>query len=175
MKIRCTISGLLTLALLAACTHEQARQSPATPAGSDTADTPTPDTTTPGATTSQLAGTAWQLVKIMSMDDRVDEPADRSRYTLAFGTDNSVSLRADCNRGTGTWTSERAGQLGFGPIATTRAMCPPGSLFDRYIAQFQWVRSYVLKDGHLFLSTMADGSIMEFEPVNEGDPPAAAP
>ncbi len=31
------------------------------------------------------------------------------------------------------------------------------------------VRSYVLKDGHLFLSLMADGGIYEYEPM----PPAA--
>jgi hypothetical protein len=29
------------------------------------------------------------------------------------------------------------------------------------------VRSYVMKDGHLFLATMADGSIIEFEPVSD--------
>jgi hypothetical protein len=46
------------------------------------------------------------------------------------------------------------------------AMCSPGSLADRYLAEFQWVRSYVMKDGHLFLATMADGSIIEFEPVD---------
>jgi len=27
------------------------------------------------------------------------------------------------------------------------------------------VRSYVMKDHHLFLATMADGSIIEFEPL----------
>jgi hypothetical protein len=30
-----------------------------------------------------------------------------------------------------------------------------------------WVRSYVLKDGHLFLATMADGSIIEFAPMSD--------
>jgi hypothetical protein len=33
------------------------------------------------------------------------------------------------------------------------------------MAQFPWVRSYVTKDGGLFLATMADGSIIEFEPM----------
>ncbi len=36
---------------------------------------------------------------------------------------------------------------------------------DRYLAQFQWVRSYVMEGGHLLLETMADGSIVEFEPT----------
>jgi para-nitrobenzyl esterase len=45
------------------------------------------------------------------------------------------------------------------------AICPPGSLHDRFIGDLGYVRSYVLKDGHLFLATMADGSILQFEPV----------
>ena len=99
------------------------------------------------------------------MDDSVFTPQDRSHYTLAFAADGSATLRADCNRGTGTWMSQGPNQLQFGPIASTRAMCPPGSLSDRYLAQFEWIRSYVTRDGHLFLATMADGAIIEFEPV----------
>jgi membrane-bound inhibitor of C-type lysozyme len=44
-------------------------------------------------------------------------------------------------------------------------MCPPGSLNDRIARDLGYVRSYVMKDGHLFLSLMADGGIYEFEPV----------
>jgi hypothetical protein len=44
-------------------------------------------------------------------------------------------------------------------------MCPPQELSETYLAQFEWVRSYVMKDGHLFLATMADGSMVEFEPL----------
>jgi hypothetical protein len=32
------------------------------------------------------------------------------------------------------------------------------------------IRSYVTKDGHLFLSLMADGGIYEFEPVTKTKP-----
>lgn len=112
-----------------------------------------------------LSGKAWQLVEIVSMNNHTDVPDDRSLYTVEFKTDGSVEVRADCNRGRGVWTSVAPGQLRFGEIATTRAQCLPGSLHDRYIAQFSWVRSYVLKGGHLFLATMADGSIIEFEPA----------
>jgi para-nitrobenzyl esterase len=104
------------------------------------------------------------------MDDRQYVPDDPALYTLEFGADGSMSLRADCNRGTGAWTSESTGQLQFGPIAATQAVCPPGSLHERYMAQFAWVRGYVVDDGHLFLATMADGSIIEFEPML--DPPS---
>jgi len=114
-----------------------------------------------------LGGTSWRLVQIMSMDDNTYKPDDPSRYTLSFETDGSMNVLADCNRGKGSWASESGSQLQFGPIAATMAMCPPESLHDRYLSQFEWVRSYVMKDGHLFLATMADGSIIEFEPADD--------
>lgn len=148
-------NGLLACGLLAVALAGCATQREHTaPAGAAT-----------GAATGGLGGTSWQLVKIMSMDDSVYTPGDRSLYTLAFGSDGSLTLRADCNRGAGGWSSEAAGQLRFGPIAATQALCPPGSLHDRYLSQFEWVRSYVIENGHLFLATMADGSIIEFEPA----------
>jgi heat shock protein HslJ len=119
------------------------------------------------AAAGDLSGTSWQLVKIMSMDDSVYTPDDPSLYTLEFGDDGSMRVRSDCNRGSGSWSSESAGRLEFGPIAATQALCPPGSLHDRYLRQFSWVRSYVIENGNLFLATMADGSILEFAPTTE--------
>lgn len=112
-----------------------------------------------------LAGTSWQLVKITSMDDTVYTPDEKASYTLEFVKDGSMRVLADCNRGTGSWFSEQPGELSFSDIATTRALCPTGSLHDRYFAQFKWVRSYQMQNGNLFLATMADGSIVEFEPL----------
>ena len=116
-----------------------------------------------------LVGRIWQLVAIQSMNDTTyaPEPEDRSRYTLRLNADGTANLQVDCNRAMGPWSSEYAGKLRFGMMAATKAMCPPGSLHDRYLAEFQWVRSYVMRDGHLFLATMADGSIIEFEPVTD--------
>jgi putative lipoprotein len=45
-------------------------------------------------------------------------------------------------------------------------MCPPGSLHDQLVKQLPYVRSYVMRDGHLYLSLMADGGIYEFEPAD---------
>jgi heat shock protein HslJ len=151
------------LAALVGCTPEGAETAAAPAAeAAAVAGAPAP---AEEAAAPELAGTAWRLLNIAEMDDSTDIPDDPAKYTLAFGADGTASMRADCNRGSGTWTSESPGQLTFGPIAATRAMCPPESLSDKYLAQFEWVRSYVMKDGHLFLATMADGSIIEFEPL----------
>ena len=112
-----------------------------------------------------LGGTSWQLVKFQGGDGKVLRPDDKSKYTIAFGNDGVVSLRIDCNRGRGAWKSPGRNQLEFGLLALTRAMCPPGSLHDHIVKQWGFVRSYVIKDGHLYLSLMADGGIYEFEPL----------
>lgn len=120
----------------------------------------------PAATpSSRLAGTAWQLVAFEGGDGTKLIPDDRAKYTIAFGADGRVSARIDCNRGSGTWESQGPGHIAFGPLALTRAMCPPGSLYDQVARQWGNIRSYVIEDGHLFLALMADGGIYEYEPV----------
>jgi para-nitrobenzyl esterase len=112
-----------------------------------------------------LAGTSWRLVGFRGGDDKTLTPEEGAKYTIAFNSDGSLTTRIDCNRGRGTWKSTGPGQVEFGPLALTRAMCPPESLHDRIVKHLGLVRSYVIKDGHLFLSLRADGGIYEFEPI----------
>jgi hypothetical protein len=44
-------------------------------------------------------------------------------------------------------------------------MCPVGSLHDELVRQWPYVRSFLIKDDRLFLSLMADGGTLEFEPA----------
>jgi heat shock protein HslJ len=124
-----------------------------------------------------LAGTAWRLVKFQGSDDATLTPDDGSKYTLEFGKDGGLSARIDCNRGRATWKVPAPGQIELGPLALTRAQCPPGSLHDGIVKRWSYVRSHVVKDGHLFLGLMADGGVYEFEPITGASPasPAASP
>jgi para-nitrobenzyl esterase len=112
-----------------------------------------------------LQGTAWQLVKFQGGDGRTLTPGDPARYTIQFAADGRLAVRVDCNRGSGTWKATPP-RLEFGPLALTRARCPEGSLHDQIVKQWTFVRSFVIKDGRLFLSLMADGGIYEFAPVD---------
>lgn len=120
---------------------------------------------TSGAST--LEGTSWKLVRFQGGDGKTLTPDDSSKYTIELGARGELTARVDCNRGRGTWKSAGANQVEFGPLALTRAKCPPGSLHDQIVKQGGYIRSYVIKDGHLFLSLMADGGIYEFEPVRK--------
>ena len=131
--------------------------------------------TSSAAGPASLAGTSWQLVRFQGGDGAVVTPDDGSKYTLAFGADGAVAARIDCNRGRGTWKSASPGQLALGPLALTRAMCPPQSMHDRIVKHWGGIRSYVMKDRHLFLSLMADGGIYEFQPAGAGPPSFESP
>jgi hypothetical protein len=44
-----------------------------------------------------LGGTSWQLVRFQGGNDMLLTPDDPAKYTIALGTDGSVSARIDCN------------------------------------------------------------------------------
>ena len=124
---------------------------------------PTGDPSSPPAPSSITLRT-WHLVKIRMMDDAVLVPDHPSKFTLELGSDGQASVRADCNRGSGSYRLDGR-SLTFGPMATTRATCQPGSLSDRYLAQLAHVASWLERDGKLHLATRADGAILEFQPA----------
>jgi len=115
------------------------------------------------ATGSDLEGTSWELVKIEGTDAKIHVPAERGHYLLAFTAHGELSARIDCNRGSGTWSAPEPGRLVLGELASTRAQCPPNSLYDEIIAHWTEVRSYALREGHLFLT--GGGGVYEYEPL----------
>ncbi len=136
------VAALVASAALAACASQA-------PVG-----TPAP---------TSLAGTSWRLVQV-NLPAGTRPAIERSRYTIGFSAEGVLNVRFDCNRGRGSWKSAAPGQLEFGPLALTRAMCPVGSLHDELVRQWANVRSYQSRDGRLFLTLMDDGGTIEFEP-----------
>lgn len=158
---------VLTAFVLAACS-EDGSEAPM-PARDDPSATTASESVKEVNTASQraeLAGTEWELLKIQSMDDSEWAPDDPSRYTLSLETDGKAYMQLDCNQGNASWNSEAPSQITFSLVASTSALCQDDGLSERYANQFEYVRSYVLRDGHLFLATMADGAIIEFRPAN---------
>lgn len=132
---------------------------------------PPPPVPAPAAAgTSGVALRPWQLVKIQMIDGAVLVPDDPARYTFELAGDGRAAVRADCNRGSGTYALDGPA-LSFGPLATTRAMCPPGSISDRYLAELGLVATWTERDGTLVLATRAGGATLEFRPA----PAAAGP
>jgi heat shock protein HslJ len=151
---------------LAAFTASAQTSSPSPPPSPPPPPSPSPSP----SPSSSLEGTSWQLVKFQGGDGTTLTPDDRTKYTIKFGAGWRATARVDCNRGGGSWKSSGPNQLQFGPLALTRAQCPAGSMHDQIVKQWANVRSYVIKDGHLFVSLMADGGIYEFEQAAKAKP-----
>jgi para-nitrobenzyl esterase len=128
---------------------------------------PIPRTHTGTMNETNLAGTSWQLLKFHTGGGKKSIPDDKTKYTIAFNEDGSLNARIDCNRGKGTWKSPAPNRLEFGPLALTRAICPPGSLHDLIIKDWELAHFYIIKDGYLFISVAANGGIYEFEPIRK--------
>ena len=138
---------------------------------------------TPRAATSPaLQGTAWRLVRFQGSDDTTLTPDDKAKYTIEFGVGGRLTARIDCNQGRGTWKSSASSQLEFGPLALTRAKCPDGSLHDRIVKHWTYIRSYIISrwpsfpglDGrrwHLRVRTVRTVQAVGFPPTpGEGEP-----
>jgi para-nitrobenzyl esterase len=112
-----------------------------------------------------LNGTSWQLVRFQAPDERTFAPDDKSKYTITFGNNGRVTARVDCNRASSTWRATATGGLQFGSWSRTSARCGPKSLHDQIVMEGAAVKNFSIKDGHLFLSGMAEGGYYELERI----------
>ena len=121
-----------------------------------------------------LEGSQWRLVEFQSMDDAqgVTRPVNPDDYTMQLMAGGRVAFKLDCNRGMGGWSSSPAGDgtsgsISFSQLAVTKAYCPPPSMGEMLERDTQYMRSYILRDGKLNISLMADGGIYVWEPAVE--------
>lgn len=124
-----------------------------------------------GAVENPLVGTTWQWVETVYGDESVVAASDPSRYTLLFDESGQVAVTFDCNGGGGTYTVDGSSLI-FGAMVSTLMACPEGSQDSIFAKDLGEVYSFVIQDGHLFLSLKLDSGIMEFAPASEG---AASP
>lgn len=118
---------------------------------------------------SGLTGSTWRLVEMQSMDDAqgTTRPGNRDRYTIEFNADGTAYLQLDCNRGRTGWeassTGPDSGALTFKQLSSTMALCQDNRLSERLGQQLGFVRSYLIRDGRLNMSLLADGGILVWE------------
>jgi len=129
--------------------------------------------TTPAAAvaTPTLAGTSWRLASFQANDDgsQALRPGSPDGFTLSFGQDGRLAVKLDCNRGNGPWQAVAAdatgGTLSLGPVATTRAMCPPDAVGSRLAQDLPALRTWRLQDNRLHTGLPADAGVYVWERI----------
>ena len=89
-------------------------------------------------------------------------PDAPERYSLDFQPGGRVSVRADCNRGGGSYRLDDSA-LSFGPIALTKMMCPPGSRDAEFLQQLAAVASQSSTGTELVLTLQGNAGSMRFK------------
>lgn len=116
-----------------------------------------------------LLGTEWVLIEFQSSDDAIGviRPNEGEVYTMKLNPDGSAAMGLFCNRGFGSWTSPDAraktGSLMIKAAGSTMAACPPAAI-TRLPADFEHVRTFVIRDGRLHLNLMMDSGNYVWEP-----------
>ncbi len=103
----------------AACAHNS---------GGSSATSPSAPIVDPAA----VVNGSWTLQSLTRPDSSTVSITEPGQFTLQLGEDNRVTLRIDCNRGTGSYTLA-ASTLTIGPLATTKAYCASAPLDNEYL------------------------------------------
>jgi len=110
-----------------------------------------------------ILGKQWQWESTITPLEQITVGTPKN-YTILLKADNKVQVRFDCNRGGGSFEIS-LGKLSFGPIMSTRAACPPGSLDFRFARDLQRVVSFFTRNNNLYLELPYDSGTMKFSPV----------
>ena len=88
-----------------------------------------------------------------------DDPA---KYTIQFNADGRPSCAPTAIGGVARTRPRAERSLGFGPMAMTRAMCPPGSLDTKFLQQLNNAASYFFRGDTLYVDQKMDSGTMRF-------------
>jgi heat shock protein HslJ len=117
---------------------------------------------------SDLTTFVWELVELQTGPNSSATPDDPLKYTIGFNDDGTVSIVADCNVGSGTYTVDRSKiAIKVGPM--TLAACPEDSLSDQWIKDLGQVVTLSINDAsELVLNLPADAGFIRLAPSLTG-------
>ena len=109
-----------------------------------------------------ILGTTWMWSSTTTPMETIEAEVP-ARYTIAL-EDGRVSARFDCNRGGGTYKLSD-GTLSFGMMMSTMMMCAPDSQDLVFKRDLQFVSTFYVEDGVLYLGLDDGAGTMEFRPA----------
>jgi len=121
-----------------------------------------PVTGAPSATpVPAIIGMRWKWVQTIYNNDTKTIPDEPDLYTLTLHPDGTVDVRADCNRGGGTYV-KKGSSISLNITHTTMAMCPRGSLEGEFLRDLAAAATYFMAEGDLYIDLKFDTGTMKF-------------
>jgi heat shock protein HslJ len=103
----------------------------------------------------------WQWLRSDYSDGTAVEAADPSLYTVMFQANGRMSIRADCNTGSASYSID-GDQLSITPGPMTLAACGPDSQDSIFLTDLMSAVAYGFEDQQLMLSLDSDRGSMAF-------------
>jgi heat shock protein HslJ len=114
------------------------------------------------AEAAELLDERWSWVGLLGGDGGTPSTAQPDAYWLKFMPEGRFWLRADCNRGRGTWHATSARTLALTVTERTHALCPEGSLSERYLQLLLKAASFRLEDGSMLVTLTPEAGSLRF-------------
>lgn len=108
-----------------------------------------------------LTDTVWSWRSTAAANGSVTPVSTPDLYTVQLVSDGTVRVRADCNRGAGTYRSNDV-ELRFECIGTTKRGCPAGSRGAEFVAALARIESYRFEGTDLL--AIGGGATLRFRP-----------
>jgi heat shock protein HslJ len=110
---------------------------------------------------STLAGTSWTATGINNGNGAVESKEGTELVTITFNEDGTVNGKSACNNYTGTYTTDDAGAVTFGPLASTMMACEDNlmQIEAEFNAAMAKVTTYQIEGSALTLRD-AEGAMM---------------
>ena len=147
MKFVYQAAALAAMCIVTGCVQEDRAASTAVPESSTAGESMKPDVT--------LVNTYWKLVEL---NGAAVEAGEGRELHMTLRGDDTVGGYAGCNQFTGSVTVSGDG-LAFGPIASTRRMCPDGmQQEDAFLQALEQASRYAI-DGEDLAVENANGEV----------------
>jgi heat shock protein HslJ/LysM repeat protein len=106
----------------------------------------------------QLVG-AWEWITFQVPNKRPLQVKNPNRYSVIFNDDGTFSMKADCNKASGSYTAQN-GTLNVTMGPSTRAQCSKRSLSNRFMSLFSQASVYRIEGEKLYLDLPLDAGTM---------------
>ena len=110
----------------------------------------------------KIIGVEWKWEQSLYNNDQKAVPKDINHYTIIFNPDNTMKIRADCNRAGGKYSLD-GNKIVIQELYSTKAMCPPDSLGNNFLKDLDRAVIYFFKNGSLYLDLKYDTGTMKFK------------
>jgi heat shock protein HslJ len=113
---------------------------------------------TPPSQELPLVGTSWYIQEFRRANGVINGVPNPRDYTLAFAAEGQMTIRADCNSGTGSYTADGK-NISIKVLEMTKAACSANSLSEPFLLTLAQATTYQQTSGSLTLNVPPSGDL----------------